>query len=412
MQTKFLLNIIALSTLALCLACAETGTGIGSGAETSTGDSIDGQDSADTNNTDDQESDTTGASDNDENTDSSNGPSTDPGGNNSDNSTPDSNDPGSTPDGPDSNTDTSNPEDDCESFEFSMKPDEASIARVMLVVDRSYSMVNTVDRWTPMVEALGNITDTLDGLVDFGLMVFPNPAAQNECAEGEVQITPASGQSDNINLVLSVHVPDQQYGGTPTALSLEEAGRALLEANPGSDNNYILLATDGGPGCNYDLDYMNCECLSEWCWEMPANCLDDARTVSTVLNLNLQGIQTFVVGIPGSEDFGAVLDQMAVAGGTAVDGGHYAVSNDIELGDALSTTTGGLVPCSYHLQEPVDDIESLIVRIDGIVIQRDVTHQNGWDLVNGYLELYGTACSSLRDGQPHSVRALYDCEES
>ena len=31
---------------------------------------------------------------------------------------------------------------------------------------------------------------------------------------------------------------------------------------------------------------------------------------------------------------------------------------------------------------------------------------------NGYLELYGTACSSLRDGQPHSVRALYDCEES
>lgn len=320
---------------------------------------------------------------------------------------------GTAEDNPSNETEPENTQmdDDCESFDFALKPDDANVARVMLVVDRSYSMVIDGDRWTPMVESLAQVTDSLEDLVDFGLMVFPNPAAQMECAEGVVQLPPEPAQATNVNLVLSVHAPDQQYGGTPTAMTLEAAGAALLSANPEGGNNYILLATDGGPGCNYDLDYLNCECLSEWCWEMPANCLDDARTISTVLNLNLQGIKTFVVGIAGSEEFSQVLDQMAVAGGTDIDGAHHAVSNDIELGNALSTTTGSLVPCSYPLNEPVDDIDSLVVRIDGIVIQRDVNHENGWDLIEGILTLYGTACASLRDGEPHAVRAIYDCAE-
>jgi hypothetical protein len=299
--------------------------------------------------------------------------------------------------------------DDCEEFQFALKPDPASVAKVVLVVDRSYSMLMDEDRWTPMVTALGEMTSTLDELVDFGLMLFPNPAVPNECAVGSVQIEPEPETGDNINLVLSLYGPDMEYGGTPTADSLAVAGEALVAMNPDGDNNYILLATDGGPGCNYDLDYLTCECLSEWCWELPANCLDDRRTIDTVLNLNLDGVKTFVIGIPGSEEFATVLDEMAIAGGTAVNNQHYAVSSADELSNALSATTGNLVPCVYEVEQPVDDVNSVIVRIDGIPIPHDVTHVNGWDYMDSNLHFYGEACAMLRDGEHHGIRAIYDC---
>ena len=86
--------------------------------------------------------------------------------------------------------------------------------------------------------------------------------------------------------------------GTPTASALAAAGRFFIE-NP-SENDYILLATDGGPGCNnFENEpnrHSNCVCLSSTCLSND-NCLDDVRTVQLVENLNRQGIETMVLGI-------------------------------------------------------------------------------------------------------------------
>ena len=114
-------------------------------------------------------------------------------------------------------------------------------------------------------------------------------------------------------------VSEPRFGqGTPTASALEAAGQALSERPTPSD--FIVLATDGGPGCNQRLDPQACTCLNASCvlFDMAENCLDDARTIETVRRLREDsGIQTFVLGLT-SEDFLAearqVLDDMAVAG--------------------------------------------------------------------------------------------------
>ena len=52
------------------------------------------------------------------------------------------------------------------------------------------------------------------------------------------------------------------------------------------------------------------------------NCLDSVRTANQVLVQRENGINTFVVGIPGSEVVSDLLDTMAVAGGTAIGERH------------------------------------------------------------------------------------------
>jgi len=141
------------------------------------------------------------------------------------------------------------------------------------------------------------------------------------------------------------------------------------------------------------------------------NCLDDVRTLEAVEALYADDIPTFVVGVPGSETVSDLLDQLAVAGGTDVDGRHYAVTGGTELAEALRATTGGLVPCDYEFEEQPTDIDSLSVTIDGNEIPRDESGTEGWDFVDNVLHLYGTACTRIRDGASHAVDASYDCSD-
>ena len=43
----------------------------------------------------------------------------------------------------------------------------------MLVVDRSYSMIMTQDRWTPLTDAMQTVMNNLGDGVQFGLTLFP-----------------------------------------------------------------------------------------------------------------------------------------------------------------------------------------------------------------------------------------------
>jgi len=309
------------------------------------------------------------------------------------------------------------PADECGQVRLLLKPSAGEIARVYVVVDRSYSMVERVDRWTPMMNALENVTQALDGVVQFGLVLFPDPYPEGglpdnvreSCAPGRVHVPVAHDTSAEIVRWLDEERP--RFGlGTPTASALQAAGEALSGAPTGND--YILLATDGGPGCNFALDYESCVCLngaSCLLFEMPQNCLDRERTVTVVRNLvNRWGIKTFVLGLT-DENFlpeaRGVLDEMAVAGQTAVDGRHFEVGRLDELQRQLAATAGGLVPCIYDLGEVLRFADRLEVSIDGQVVQRDRTRTTGWAIVDDQLEFTGAACAQLRDGRAHEVRA-------
>ena len=301
----------------------------------------------------------------------------------------------------------------CDDVRLLLKPSQGSIPRVMLVVDRSYSMVVEEDRWGPIENTLSRVTESLGDTVHFGLTLFPSPnpgfrgsEAEMACAAGEVNVAPGGGTSNDIVNWLSNNPPEPGLA-TPTHSALEAAGRHLLQAPTGND--YILLATDGGPGCNFGLDHNFCTCLNHACpLGLPEMCLDDQRTVSKVGDLAAAGIQTIVLGI-ASEEFmpesRAVLDRMAVAGETDLDGHHFEVNRVADLERNLTEAAGNLAPCTYDLGALAEFADSLNILIDGREINRDQSHQNGWDIANGNVEFFGAACQSLRDGAAHEISA-------
>ncbi len=299
---------------------------------------------------------------------------------------------------------------DCDgSWAFVLKPDPSEVPSFMLVVDRSGSM-NEEGRWQSTFSALTGVTETLEGMVDFGLMLFPEPGL-DACASGRVSVEPAPNTAAAIRAVLETSDP---LGGTPTATAIQEAGDWLSESNS-TGSNYILLATDGGPGCNSGMDPNTCECIpGATCAGMLGmgwqNCLDSVRTANAVLVQRERGIKTFVVGLPGSEVVTDLLDTMAVAGGTAVNGQHYAVTSEADLIEALGSASGSTIPCDFPMETVPTDLSTLEVTLDGQSVSRDETHTSGWDVVDGRFRLYGSTCTEMRNGQPHELHVQFDCD--
>ena len=70
------------------------------------------------------------------------------------------------------------------------------------------------------------------------------------------------------------------------------------------------------------------------------------------------------------------------------------------------------MPCVYEFATTPDDVDGITVSIDGEEIVRDSAHLNGWDYMPGnLLQLFGDACSAIRDGHPHDVEVVYNCPE-
>ncbi|MEE2787720.1 MAG: VWA domain-containing protein [Myxococcota bacterium] len=342
----------------------------------------------------------------------------------------------------------------CPEIQRALKPNAASIPRVMLVVDRSWSMLQDEDRWTPIENALNQVTQALQEQVKFGLVVFPNPSPVGEpdedmfgtclasgrsrydceesydaCAPGEVVVNPDLNTSANIVQQLQDKRPSPNQG-TPTASALAAAGAKLME-NP-TRKDLIIVATDGGPGCNFGLNPQQCVCMNASCslFNSSEMCLDNAATVAQVEALAANGIKTIVLGIsiglPEEEACIAdrcfeagqacingvcvnqapqVLDAMAVAGQTDVMGRHFAVQDLDQIQQRLTAVAGSVAPCTYELNELEGFLDRLRVAIDDNEIFRDPNHMNGWDVVDGLLQLYGDACDTLRDGAPHTLSA-------
>jgi hypothetical protein len=184
-------------------------------------------------------------------------------------------------------------------------------------------------------------------------------------------------------------------GGTPTADALAHALEYFTSGDGSSlsGKRYVLLATDGGPNCNANLTCDEDACTINLenamatvgcggsCCDVsldpagPTNCLDEGRTVEQVEALAEEGIDTFVVGIPGSQFFSGTLDKLAQAGGQTNPGGppsYYAVTESdgaAGLTDVLTRITTGLITtCRLQLTSTPDspNYEGLLnVVIDG-----------------------------------------------
>lgn len=292
------------------------------------------------------------------------------------------------------------------------EPAEQIDGSLFLVVDRSGSMSSAAPgygttRWAALVDAISTLTSELEESIEFGLMLFPDRAT-DDCGPGVVHVDPAYGRAGLINGVLD-EFESSPLGPTPTADTLA-AARAYLAPRVAPDRKIaVVLATDGGPNCNASLDPLTCTCTTigvDTCADFldGSGCLDNVDTVAEVAALQALGIDTYVIGIPGVEDFGWVLDQMAQAGGTALGGetDFYAAYDIDALQAAFDDIGRRLSSCTLTLDEvSAADAARIEVLVGDGTIVRDVDHLDGFDVTGeDTITLYGAACEAWQADAP------------
>jgi hypothetical protein len=303
----------------------------------------------------------------------------------------------------------------CSRWTATLEPEQALL---MLVIDVSGSMSTPSTaqstRWGVERPILGTTVDALPGGVGVGVLYYPNmatppstvPRPVSACVNTDATIpvdllgSAGSRQRTRIQRSLATTEPNA-HGGTPTLdaylAGLEELGRTTL-----AGTRQMLLITDGQPT------------FSEGCvGSGQVNALVDvAPVVDAVANAHRAGIDTFVIGSPGSEQvsFGGNdarpwLSQAAEAGGTAVPGCsdtgphycHFDLVTQPDLAQGLQTALGDIasriVRCDFPLPEPPQN-ESLDLQTVNVVL----TASGGKETL-----LANDASSSCMDGWQYSA---------
>jgi hypothetical protein len=142
-------------------------------------------------------------------------------------------------------------------------------------------------------------------------------------------------------------------------------------------------------------------------------CLDDDNTVQTILDLNKQGITTYVVGMGFDFSNGGVLDRMAQAGQGQLGNPaitHYQANNGAQLLAALQEIIyNSLRACLYTLDRAPEDPRLIDVTLDSQTLV--LGDPNGFEYVapdggSAAIQLVGKACDLLQDGHTHDLSVV------
>lgn len=275
---------------------------------------------------------------------------------------------------------------------------------VLIVLDRSGSMVGNndtrTDRWTPSSSAIAKITAQLDQAVEFGLMMFPDPAmGTNNCAPGVVNVPVALGTSTQIAQAISSSPPNR-FSATPTAASLQAALAALGPPPVCADQcvitkRYVLLVTDGAPNCGAATGP-----------NMFATTQADIDACDMNIDaLKAADITTYVIGYQTTSDpaVANIMDGFAMHGGTDK---QLPVEDEQSLIDTLTKIAASLVPCEYKLSMKVQDPKYVRVTIDG----KQYDLGTGWTLKDDMQTIVlGGACDVLHDVKSHNLSITLEC---
>ena len=293
-------------------------------------------------------------------------------------------------------------------------------------LDHSKSMLEN-GKWGSVGASLQALIVDIGAKARFGAAFFPNPTSSTCDVGVEVMSVRPGGAETAATLAQAMTAPPN--GGTPTAATLQ----ALLPELQGLvGQTFVILATDGGPNCNaaltcsLDRCTANIDNISSTCLPgVPPNCcadpgstvdcLDDAATVAAVSALEEAGIPTFVIGVPGSEAYSAVLDAAARAGGTArgEEPAYYAVttSDAAALTAALTQVINQVAPACFLKLSQVVDAPELVVNVGDQRAPGDP--RNGFTVDGAgdkqVLALHGAACRLAVAGAPVSVHVVDEC---
>lgn len=339
---------------------------------------------------------------------------------------------------------------------------------MLIVLDKSGSMdheANDVQKWAAMKDALASALEEVAEDINFGLELYPTPKLESDvidkdtcgqdgnCCEMPDDIdmnVPIGSGSGAVELIIDQLDNTLPGGGTPTARALERALEYFTRGDGASleGDKYVLLATDGGPNCNsdlvcgadlctYNLDGRTCSEESGFeggncCYTSTVTdgagdgCVDSTNVVDRINDLQDAGIETFVVGIPGTEVYAEYLNEFAEAGGRAVSGGdsrYYRVDNVSDLTDVFREITVQLVTsCELEIPRSSSTLPPKVV-VDCDIIPRSEGGEGGaggagsdeptvnweWDPSNDTITLVGEACKRVSRGVDR-IDVVVDCD--
>jgi len=327
---------------------------------------------------------------------------------------------------------------------------EAKVRTVnmLLVIDKSGSMTDPFgdqNKWTALKSALGTALTNVRTEMNFGMIMYPysllHTIPEVGCGDVCCDIDPTAAAVTvpvAPGTVTVMQIGDQldrtePGGGTPTAKALAAAYDYFKNGDGASlqGDNYVLLATDGGPNCNADITCEGATCTTNLDGQCTASnccqrdeshnlCLDADAVTIQLEALYAEHISTFVVGLPGTLQYSTYLDGFADAGGVpnpAGDTRYYAVSadNGVQgLVDVFETITTQLVrSCEIPLTDPPSNTKLVNVAIDCNLVPPDSPDGSGWhfdqDIDPTQLILVGPVCDRLQNNGAKRVDVIFGC---
>ncbi|MEO8906266.1 MAG: vWA domain-containing protein [Polyangiaceae bacterium] len=314
------------------------------------------------------------------------------------------------------------------------------------IVDRSGSMAETLpgsgySKYENARVAISKMLRAIGHRVRYGAAVFPAFNDSDGCTPGLQLFPTVSGDpptfaedgTDGPNLThllkqLGQVVPS---GGTPTAATLRALEPTVLGLT--GKKTYVVLMTDGAPNCNVDLKCGPAACIPNIEHESISGtdcnaafnccdpklvgevgvgyCVDADATEAAVADYEANGVDTYVVGMPGSEEYGQMLGRLAVAGNTARPGdtGYYAVSDTAELTAALRSIGAQVaITCDLPLTDVPADPNLVNVYFDRQLVPK--SDSDGWHYADEKsIQFTGATCTELSSGDVLNVQVLAGC---
>jgi hypothetical protein len=306
-------------------------------------------------------------------------------------------------------------EGDCGGTE--VKPEitmEVIPGNILLIFDKSGSMDDPWDvtQNRKYRDAEAAITAALMPLVDnirVGAVFFPDQPSGGDCAVPPFTNAPQIDFMDGADFLMAWMSYWQGNpsvnGRTPLLEALTVADQALMTAPTDGVTNVVII-TDGAPNCTIENDDLQTKIT---------------RLTAQPAQWLTQGIQTYVLGLPGAGDSDAVaiLDAVAAAGGTTM---HLVPTDPTALQTELAKIIGESVmtnfdSCRIVLPNQPPNLDDVVLTVieNGTrqSVARDLGTGGGWtiDPAGTEIVLQGLFCDYAKEGRYDEIGVVFGCIE-